>query len=208
MDWPSRTSPPSPFPRPHSRPSAHGGQGSDLCTCTSPCPASLGGALRTMDRAGRAGPMVPLSTHLTGAGAQAQSASWPPRGRGSQEGASSPRKGAWSPPGLDPPAGELWKRQNWSLGSAFRNRPRTHQLHHLGWHRAERRAGRLSIYLGGTTKGAAGWEGVQDTLPVKLSRARVPPPCSDGMGGLRNEGSEAAHQDGLSTGKRTQIKEY
>ena len=113
-------------------------------------PTSLGGALRTMDRAGHTGPMAPLSTHLPEAGAQAQPASWLPRGRGSQERASSPRKGAWSPQALDPAAGEPWKRQNWSLGSASRNQPRSHHLHQSPWKAWSREEGwqaALSIYL-------------------------------------------------------------
>lgn len=143
---------------------------------TSPLPTSLGEALRTMDRAGRTGPMAPLSTHLPEAGAQAQPASWLPRGRGSQERASSPRKGAWSPQGLDPAAGEPWKRQNWSLGSASRNQPRTHHLHHLGGHGAERRAGRLPCQstCGEDYKGGFGLGGCAGYPPSQVEQGLCP----------------------------------
>lgn len=143
-------------------------------------------------------------------------------------GAGVPRRGLL-PPGKGPGAHRAWTQLRVSRGRGRTglwallpetNLEHTTFINHLGRHGAERRAGRLPCQStcgkdykggfgrGGLTKGASGGEGVQGTLSAKLSRACVPPPCSDGTAGLRNEGSKEAHQDGLSTGKRTQIKEY
>lgn len=144
-------------------------------------PTSLGGALRTMDRAGHTGPMAPLSTHLPEAGAQAQPASWLPRELGFP--------GRLLPPGKGPGAHRPWTQLRVSRGRGRTglwallpetNLEHTTFINHLGRHGAERRAGRLPCQStcgkdykgasrrGGLTKGA--WAGrVCRNLPSQPS---------------------------------------